>query len=386
MHILHVTTFLQGGAGRAIAALALAQRRAGHEVLVVLDDGAEAGYGTYPEYLDALAAGGVSLLTVASTFRRALDLNTSAAVRIAEAIAARAIDIAHAHAAIPSMVARLALGARAVPIVQTMHGWGIAKSAEHTRTDVALLNLIDSVVTPSAAAKSTLRRLGVTSSITVTPYGIEDRGGDRDADVLTSIDPADRARFDMLRGSGLPIVLCIGTIGARKNQRLLTEAMAAPTAPRFNAVFIGDGEEDALRAEARERGVADRVHVLGYRRDASRYLALGDLLVLPSRNEGLPLAVLEAFRDGVPVVASAIPEIAEAIQHGETGYLFESESPAALAAALTEALGAGADRVGLMRQRAMENFRARYTLDRMVSDYDRLYAALRTRSVQALAG
>jgi L-malate glycosyltransferase len=386
MHILHVTTFLQGGAGRAITSLALAQRRAGHDVLLVQDDGGDTGYSTYPEYRDALMAGGVRLLSVSSTFKRGLDVNTQAARRIADALAQWPVDIAHAHAAVPSMVARLALGSRPVPVVQTMHGWGIAKSAEHTRTDVALLNLADAVVTPSNAARAMLHTLGVTRPVTVVPYGIDDRATRDTNDPIDPIDPIDRALFERLRATALPIALCIGTIGARKNQRLLVEAMAAPGAPALHAVFIGDGEEDTLRADAATRGVDSRVHVLGYRRDASRYLPLGDLLVLPSRNEGLPFVVLEALRDGVPIVASAIPEIAEAVDPGDTGYLFEPESSIALAASLAAALGARADRTAAMRQRANGVFRARYTLDRMVSAYDRLYADLQRRDVPARAG
>jgi L-malate glycosyltransferase len=377
MRILHITTFLQGGAGRAITSLALAQRRAGHDVLLVQDDGGDTGYSTYPEYRDALAAGGVSLLSVSSTFKRGLDVNTHAARQVAEVLERWPADIAHAHAAIPSMVARLALGSHAVPVVQTMHGWGIAKSAEHTRTDVALLNLVDAVVTPSDAARRTLRGLGVTRPITVVPYGIERRTtATSDRDSTPQLDAADRALFETLRGTGLPIALVIGTIGERKNQRLLLAAMAAPNAPALHAVFIGDGEIDALRAEAQTLGIAGRVHVLGYRREASRYLSWGDVLVLPSRNEGLPLAVLEALRDGVPVVASAIPEIAEAIDDRRTGYLFEPASAQALAGALVEAFtefAVSPDSSVQMRRRMRDAFDARYTVDRMVTAYADLY-------------
>lgn len=56
MRILHATTFLQGGAGRVIASLAVAQRRSGHDVRVVADAGGESGYEHYVEYIDALAA------------------------------------------------------------------------------------------------------------------------------------------------------------------------------------------------------------------------------------------------------------------------------------------------------------------------------------------
>ena len=54
MRVLHITTFLQGGAGRVITSLARAQKRSGHDVRVVADAGGEPGYESYAEYIDAL--------------------------------------------------------------------------------------------------------------------------------------------------------------------------------------------------------------------------------------------------------------------------------------------------------------------------------------------
>jgi glycosyltransferase involved in cell wall biosynthesis len=97
------------------------------------------------------------------------------------------------------------------------------------------------------------------------------------------------------------------------------------------------------------------------------------MLVVPSRREGLPLAVLEAFRDSVPVVANAIPEIAEAIDDGRTGYLFDDGSAPSLRAALQRALGATPDQAQAMRLRMRTLFDGRYSIDRMVASHERVY-------------
>ena len=117
----------------------------------------------------------------------------------------------------------------------------------------------------------------------VIPYGIEDRSedGPPDAEDLVTLERL---------GSVDERALCIGTIGARKNQRLLVEALAQPALRSATAVFVGDGDRRTLLDEARALGVADRIAILGYRPRASRYLTCGRVLVLPSRNEGLPLA------------------------------------------------------------------------------------------------
>jgi glycosyltransferase involved in cell wall biosynthesis len=177
--------------------------------------------------------------------------------------------------------------------------------------------------------------------------------------------------------------VCIGTIGARKNQRLLVDALASDELRQATAVFIGDGDPTDLLARARALGVAGRVAVLGYRPHASRYLTLCRALVLPSRNEGLPLAVLEAFRAGVPVVASRIPELAEALDHGDAGYLFEPESAAGLARALREAFDDGSR--GESSSRLRHTGQARYSLDRMLTAYDARLSMLLRKAAGVVA-
>ena len=368
MKILHVSTFLQGGAGRIIAALAVAQQRAGHHVMVVADAGGEPGYESYPEYVAQLADAGVAFHTVRSTFTRDLSLNVQAARQVRGLVGHDQVDVAHTHAAIPTLVAHLALGRRpGGRLVQTMHGWGIRKTPDQVATDLMLLGVAEAVVTPSAAARETLRALGlVDTPIHVIPYGLERDPAGRE------VDAGDAALFARLRGSGTPVALCIGTIGARKNQALLVTAMAA--LPDMAVVFIGDGDGAPLQALAAALGVSTRVHVLGYRADASRYQPLADTLVLPSLNEGLPIAVLEALRAGVPVVGSAIPEIAEAVDEGGTGFLFAPGDAPALATALRRSVEPATREA--MRGPARAAFASRYGLARMTAAYERLYRRL----------
>ena len=377
MRILHVSTFLQGGAGRIIAALAIAQRRAGHDVIVVADSGRHAGYESYPEYIAQLDAAGVAFHTVTSTFTRDVALNVQAVSELRRLLDGRAIDLAHTHAAIPTLVARLALGRGSyVPVVQTMHGWGIHKTPEQAATDITLLGLADAVVTPSVAARETLRALGLdAASVHVIPYGLDEAPAD------STPDPDDAALFARLRAAGSPIALCVGTIGERKNQALLVQALASIDG--VTAIFIGDGDAGPLRALAADLGVTARVHVLGYRADASRYLPLADVLVLPSMNEGLPIVVLEALRAGVPVVGSAIPEIAEAVDEGRTGFLFTPGDAGQLAGALRSAMTG--ERRAAMRTHARQVFEARYGADRMLAAYDRLYTHVRPTPTTAPA-
>lgn len=367
MRILHITTFLQGGAGRAIVSLALAQQRMGHGVVVVGDAGGAPGYGNYPEYTTSLAGAGIPFHTVTSTFKRDATLTAQAAAQVRDLLQPGGVDLVHAHAAIPGLVARQALSAACAPaVVHTMHGWGVAKTAEQVRSDLAILGQADALVTPGHAALEAMRRLGLPAVPShVVPYGIGTQVP------AMPIDAADAALFKELRAAGRRIVLCIGTIGVRKNQTLLVEALAHPGLAPAAAVFIGEGETALLTDRAAALGVTDRVHVLGYRPAASRYLATADALVLPSRNEGLPLVILEALRAGVPVAATAIPEIAEMIEDCDSGFLAPSDDAEGLAVAVACALAASGDQG--FRSRLRRVFAKAYAVDRMTDAYQSLY-------------
>jgi glycosyltransferase involved in cell wall biosynthesis len=250
-------------------------------------------------------------------------------------------------------------------LLNTMHGWGVTKTAEQCAADVAALERSDAVVVPSVAAAQTLIQAGLRREVRIIPYGIP-------VDVPSA--PPDPTDVQMLAhvAKGRRTCACIGTIGERKNQRLLVDALATPPLQDVVAVFIGDGDPTTLRVRAREHGVADRVAVLGHRPRASRYLALAGALVLPSRNEGLPIAVLESLRAGVPVVAANIPEIAEALDDGRCGHLFAPDDVRTLGSALRAAFDAPAD----FRNRLRARFADQYSASRMLSAYRHLYEGL----------
>ena len=371
MRVLHITTFLQGGAGRNITDLAVAQLRAGLDVLVVADRGGEPGYASYGEYVDEMRDAGVPFATVESTFKRDDALTRRGAVELQQLLEGWVPDLVHAHAATPAVVARRAGLGLDQPVLQTMHGWGIAKTREQSAADLAVLEAASAVVVPSTAAEDTLKQAGLRrQDVRVIPYGIPP---------YMSAGSPDERDLHRVRGiaAGRPVCLCVGTIGERKNQRLLVDALAHGLED-IVAVFVGDGEAARLEEHARRSGVADRVVVLGHRPHASRYLALAQAAVLPSRNEGLPLFVLESLRAGVPVAASNIPEIAEALE-GD-GYLFEPDDADALANALRGALCIPAHRRAALRAR----FDARYSSTRMFAAYATLYDQLTTVSIGSL--
>ena len=374
--ILHLATFLQGGAGRAIADLACGQRAAGHDVVVATSASGAPGYDNYPEYLERLVREGVAVRQSDSLFTRDLTLN----LRVVDALrdlvgppfAGRRIEVIHAHAATPAVIGRLLAGhaAHRIPVVQTQHGWGTRKTPEQAQADLAVMRDVDHVIVTSCATRDLLTGLGAPGDrMSVIPCGLDlqaDTG-----DVPEAYEPLDR-----LWSAGARLVGCIGTVNDNKNQRLLVEAL--PHLPgEVAAVFIGEGGE-VLREQARTLGVADRVVVCGYQPRASAWLPFFDVVAVPSKTEGQGLVVLEAFRAGVPVVASHIPALAELIDDGRSGFLFDGDVPEALAAAIRRALSIGRVPRGVLVEAARATVVDRYSLDAMIARHDALYRRLKS--------
>jgi len=178
---------------------------------------------------------------------------------------------------------------------------------------------------------------------------------DRSAFLPTSVDqdlfrpfaPEDRlgARVDLLGILGLPpasddrLVLFVGRLEQQKDPVLLVEAFAAAQAAAGNLrlVVVGDGgmREDAERRAA-ECGVGGRVHWLGYRGRAEMPSLMNgsDVLLLPSRFEGMPITVLEALASGLPVVANAVGGVPLLVRDHDNGRLSASRSAEELATGL----------------------------------------------------
>ncbi len=137
--------------------------------------------------------------------------------------------------------------------------------------------------------------------------------------------------------AGAPLVLAAGRLHPVKGFDVLLRAM--PLLPRVHVLIAGEGGgRAALSALAGELGVADRLHLPGWRHDMAGLLAAADVLACPSRHEPLGNVVLEALSAGCPVVASRTAGPVELIEPGATGLLVPVEDAPALAAAIAAVL------------------------------------------------
>jgi glycosyltransferase involved in cell wall biosynthesis len=145
------------------------------------------------------------------------------------------------------------------------------------------------------------------------------------------------------RAPGTPLrIVFLGRLGERKGVRDLFEALADPEVrtQSWRVTIAGDGDIERYRAEAERLGLASRVRFPGWvdETGVTRILKDGHALVLPSRAEGMPMSVLEAFAHGVPAVATRVGAIPEVITDGASGILFPVGDVKELRAALLSLL------------------------------------------------
>jgi len=183
-----------------------------------------------------------------------------------------------------------------------------------------------------------------------------------------------------------PLVGCVARLVPIKGVRHLLEAVPLVRAavPQATVVFVGDGP---LRSELERRaavlGLDGAVAFLGLRRDVAEIVALCDVVVLPSLNEGMGKAAVEAFAAGRPVVGSRISGIQDVITDGQTGLLVPPADPEALARAIIHCLTCPVltDAMGWRAQAEAE----RYGITQMIAKIDRLYTGLLTGRLEEKA-
>ncbi len=184
--------------------------------------------------------------------------------------------------------------------------------------------------------------------------------------------PAAFGREEVLGTLGIPadavVVLTTGRLGEQKGHRLIVAALPRLVALEERLVFVwaGDGP---LRAELTDAvsglGLERHVRVLGRRDDVPALLAAADLFLMPSRDEGAPLALIEAMLAGVPALVSDVGALTEIIEDGGNGLVFQSGDADALVATLARALGHRHE-LAQMASRAREQAQAELTLERML--------------------
>jgi glycosyltransferase involved in cell wall biosynthesis len=173
------------------------------------------------------------------------------------------------------------------------------------------------------------------------PVHVIHHGPELPAGSASTGDARARARAALRLADDAVVIGTVGNFTRKKDHATLLKATAhiAERHDELHLVLIGSGPlEDELRHSSRELGLTDRVLFAGSRDDVADLMPAFDVFALSSRNEGLPIALLEAMGSGIPCVATAVGGVPEVVTDGREGLLVRPEDPVALAEALSTML------------------------------------------------
>jgi glycosyltransferase involved in cell wall biosynthesis len=186
---------------------------------------------------------------------------------------------------------------------------------------------------------------------------------------------ATQLRQELGIAPGTPVIGTAGRLAHQKGLEFLVQAaeMLRPRFPDLKILIVGEGSEQAALQEMVDRaGLQENVRLLGLRMDIPDLLALFDIYALPSRWEGLPMAILEAMAAGLPIVGSAVGGVPTAVREGVNGFLVEPEDAASLAGALERLLNDPNLR-RRMGEAGRKRYEASFTARQMTRRYEKLY-------------
>ncbi len=362
LRIAHIDTGVElRGGQRQLLLLASGLRDRGHKQVIVCPNGSALEASAHQHGFDVLPLR-----------RRGLRLRGIARVR--RKLRRDGFEILHAHdgrGQTVSALASLGLPVRRVAtrrVIFMPHGLGGILELHRLQYG----RFCHAIIAISAYIRDLLVRSGLKSSkIEVIPDGI----------TIPAELPGDEVRDDARRGWNLSTdAFVIGHAGAftrEKGQDILLEAFLRMTGsvPNARLLLAGEGElRHSSQISDLLRRSAGRARTLDWMDDLTPFFAALDLYVMPSRSEGLGSAALLAMAHGLPVVASRVGGLSEVVEHGVTGWLVPSESPAELAGTL---LTAASNRDSLQRFGASARERARaFSADIMVSRTEALYRRL----------
>ncbi|MER7762437.1 glycosyltransferase [Streptomyces sp. NPDC097619] len=325
--VLHLVQPVDGGVARVVVDLVRAQTRDGLRAVVAcppggaLAEGArDAGAEVHPWRAGRAPGPGLAAETLG----------------VARILRRTAPDLLHAHSAKAGLAGRLAARGR-IPTVFQPHAWsfdavGGTTAALALRWERFGARWADRVLCVSESERRAGESAGIDARWSVIRNGVDlerFRPGDGEERAVA------RAALPLLSQSSPqgPLAVCVGRLCQQKGQDLLLRAWPEVTghAPTARLVLVGDGPD----AERLRRSAPPGVLFAGAAADIRPWLRAADLVVLPSRWEGMALAPLEAMACGRPVVVSDVSGARESLPPGQAPLcLVPPEDPTALAKAL----------------------------------------------------
>jgi glycosyltransferase involved in cell wall biosynthesis len=341
-----------GGAQIHVRDLAVAVRNLGHEPTVIT--------GGRGPFVDSLRDQGVPvtiLRHLAVPIRPTQDVRAFREIR--RALRNSVPDILTTHSSKAGILGRLAGRSLGIPVVFTAHGWAFTPGIPALRA--AVYRAIERMAGPLSSRIITVsdfdRRLALEARVAPADRLVTVHNGIPDAPVELRAEP----------GRTPVRMAMVARFEPQKDHPTLFHALAGLRQQSWQLDLIGNGPlMPDMEALASRLGIADRVRFLGQRMNVDEILAQAQISLLVTNWEGFPLSILESMRAGLPVVASAVGGIDEAVREAETGYLVPRGSVEQLRERIATLLG-DAELRRRLGATGRASFEQHFTLEHAVS-------------------
>lgn len=365
MKIIYLITRsdVMGGASIHLLDLAAGSKASGHQVIIGVGNPSP----SIPSLFQARAAEmGLECHSIKSLVREIDPIkDISCYIELRNFMKMHAADIVHVHSSKAGILGRLAARSLSLPVIFTVHGWAFTEGVSAKRRFFYMW--VEKIMSRFAS-----------KIITVSNY-------DRNLAIKNSVSDPNRM---MTVHNGMPEsydyavleldppvlkLIMVARFEKPKNQSSLLRALASIKTERWTLELVGDGPELQHNIDlAAELKIQDRIVFSGACTDIARRLASSNIFILASDWEGLPLTILEAMRAGLPVVASNVGGVSEAVINDVTGILIERGDVSGLTMAISRLLASQETRMQ-MGVKARSKFENEFTFKLMLSKTLNIY-------------
>lgn len=283
-------------------------------------------------------------------------------------------DVVHTHTAKAGTLGRIAAITTRVPVVvhtfhgHTFHGYfNKATSLMVSLWESLLARFSSAVIAISPRQAADLIDAGLPrKKVRIIPLGLP-------LERFANGSARGDARSALKIGDDETVIGMVARLVPVKDPFLMVDAVAELSLndPSTSLLIVGDGPlREEVEAHARHRGV--HVRVLTWRADLENIYPAMDVVALSSKNEGSPVALIEALAAGRPVASTNVGGVADLLADGEYGHLADEATPTGLAGAIARAIETDPAQLALARRSALDRFGS----DRLIRDISALYEGL----------
>lgn len=275
-------------------------------------------------------------------------------------------DLIHAHSSKAGLITKIAGIFSRIPVLYTVHGWGFGSGRRFTTSALTYLSelLLSKATTHYITVSEADKKLGIKL------LGLE-------ISKITCIRNA--SSFYPTRNTKIQSELNVIMVARNEYPKDYETFFKSLDLVDVDCVrVVGKGTDNFLFVEnARSLTIknANKIEFLGIRNDVNELLNKSTIFVLSTRFEGLPISIIEAMSNGLPIIASNVGGIPELVKHGINGYLFQPGDYLDLAKYLNKLINDGEKRQKF-GDISLKRFAEEFTLEVMVKKTDELYLLL----------